>query len=353
MEKINKLRDQFDDLGIDGILITNDQNRRYMTGFTGTAGIVLISKSEAKLITDFRYVDQAKTQAKDFEIVLHEKRTIDEIDKQVASSNITRLGFEENHVTYGMFKKFNEHIHAKLVPTTEVIEEFRMVKSEDEINAIQKAADIADETFSRIIDYIRPGVTEMDVNHELESIMRKLGAASSAFDIIVASGIRSSLPHGVASDKEIEKGDMVTLDFGSYYQGYRSDITRTVAVGKPDSELEKIYSVVREALSRGAEGLKPNITAPEVDALPRDYITAQGYGDYFGHGTGHGIGLDIHEEPFFSKSSDKVTRPGMVVTIEPGIYIPDLGGVRIENDYVVTSEGNEALSKSTTELIVL
>ncbi|WP_077329134.1 M24 family metallopeptidase [Virgibacillus siamensis] len=353
MEKITKLRNQFDDLGIDGMLITNDQNRRYMTGFTGTAGIVLISKSEAKLITDFRYVDQAKTQATDFDVILHKNRTIDEIDKQIASSNITKLGFEENHVTYNTFKTFSETIHAELVPTSKVIENLRLIKSKDEIETIKKAAHIADETFSHIIDYIHPGITEMDVNHELEATMRKLGATSSAFDIIVASGSRSALPHGVASEKVIEKGDMVTLDFGAYYNGYRSDITRTVAVGKPDKELEKVYSIVREALSRGAEGLKPNMAASAVDALPRDYITAKGFGSCFGHGAGHGIGLDIHEEPFFSKSSDKLTEPGMVVTIEPGIYIPELGGVRIENDYLVTTDGNETLSQSTTELIVL
>lgn len=353
MDKLANLRKQFDSLGIDGMMITNDQNRRYLTGFTGTAGVVLISQTEAKLITDFRYVDQAASQVENYEIVLYKGSIFEEIGKQADSAGITKLGFEENHVTYGLFNKYKEKNEAEMIPTAGVIEEFRMVKNNHEIQIIKQAAAIADAAFSHIINYIRPGLSEIDVNNELEDYMRKQGAVSSAFDIIIASGYRSALPHGVASDKIIEKGDMVTLDFGAYYQGYRSDITRTVAVGEPDQKLREIYDIVRKALSCGIKELRPDLSASDVDALPRESITAQGYGENFGHGAGHGIGLDIHEEPFFSKRSDKLIKPGMVVTIEPGIYIPGLGGVRIEDDLVVTNDGNEVLSQSSKELIIL
>ena len=193
----------------------------------------------------------------------------------------------------------------------------------------------------------------MEVANELEFFMRKQGAASSSFDIIVASGYRSALPHGVATDKVIEKGELVTLDFGAYYKGYCSDITRTVAVGEISDELKTIYDIVLEAQLRGMEGIKPGMTGKEADALTRDYITEKGYGEYFGHSTGHGIGLEIHEGPALSVRSDVVLEPGMVVTVEPGIYIAGLGGVRIEDDTVVTENGNESLTHSPKELIIL
>ena len=183
--------------------------------------------------------------------------------------------------------------------------------------------------------------------------MRKQGATSSSFDIIVASGIRSALPHGVATDKIIEKGDFVTLDYGAYYNGYVSDITRTLAVGKPSEELINIYDIVLEAQLRGMAGIKPGMTGREADALTRDLIEEKGYGQYFGHSTGHGIGLEVHEGPALSFRSDIILEPGMAVTVEPGIYLPGVGGVRIEDDTIVTIDGNEALTHSTKELIIL
>lgn len=183
--------------------------------------------------------------------------------------------------------------------------------------------------------------------------MRKQGATSSSFDIIVASGIRSALPHGVATDKIIEKGDFVTLDYGAYYNGYVSDITRTLAVGKPSEELINIYDIVLEAQLRGMAGIKPGMTGREADALTRNLIEEKGYGQYFGHSTGHGIGLEVHEGPALSFRSDIILEPGMAVTVEPGIYLPGVGGVRIEDDTIVTIEGNEALTHSTKELIIL
>jgi len=207
--------------------------------------------------------------------------------------------------------------------------------------------------FEHIQTVIKPGVKEIEVANELEFFMRKQGATSSSFDIIVASGYRSALPHGVASDKEIESGELVTLDYGALYNGYCSDITRTFAVGQISEQLNEIYHVVLEAQLRGIKGTKTGLTGKEADALTRDYITEKGYGEYFGHSTGHGLGMDVHEAPSLSFRSETVLKPGMVVTIEPGIYIPDVGGCRIEDDILITKDGNESFTHSSKELITL
>jgi Xaa-Pro aminopeptidase len=355
MERLEKLRAVFDEYGIDAMLITNDQNRRYMTGFTGTAGFVLITKEEAFLIVDFRYIAQANAQAKDYSVieVSTKANLLEEIIQQVKCLNITRLGFEQNHVSYYSYSEYKEKLLAELIPLTGAIEKLRMIKNEKELNTIRTAAEIADAAFTHIQTFIRPGITEIEVSNELEFYMRKLGAASSAFDTIVASGHRSAFPHGVASSKVIEKGDMVTLDFGAYYEGYRSDITRTLAIGEPKEELKGIYDIVFESLSKALTSIKPGITGREADAYSRDFITEKGYGKQYGHGSGHGIGLDIHEEPFKNANCEIMLEPGMVLTVEPGIYIPNLGGVRIEDDILITCDGNEVLTKSVRDLIIL
>ncbi|MBE3570312.1 MAG: aminopeptidase P family protein, partial [Bacillales bacterium] len=218
---------------------------------------------------------------------------------------------------------------------------------------LKEAADIADAAFKHILDFIKPGITELEVANELEFFMRKCGATSSSFDTIIASGKRSALPHGVASEKIIEKGDLVTLDYGALYKGYVSDITRTVAVGEPSADLKNIYQIVLEAQLLAVEKIKPGMTGKEADAIARNYIEEKGFGDQFGHSLGHGIGLEVHERPLLSMRSDMVLQPGMVVTVEPGIYVHGLGGVRIEDDTIITSSGNETITHSTKELIIL
>ncbi|MDG5788704.1 Xaa-Pro peptidase family protein [Evansella sp. AB-P1] len=353
MERIENLRKQFEQHKIDGLLITSNYNRRYMTGFTGTAGVALISENGAKFITDFRYVEQAQNQAVGFDIVQHTRPIHEEIAEQVKALNIQQLGFEKDHVTYSLFDTYSNTISANLVPVSGLVEKMRLIKDASELSTIREAVEIADAAFTHILDYIRPGVREIEVSNELEFFMRKKGAVSSSFDIIVASGSRSALPHGVATDKVIENGELVTLDFGAYYKGYCSDITRTVAVGTPSDELKKIYTTVLEAQLKGVEGIKPGLTGKEADALTRDHIKAKGYGDYFGHSTGHGMGLEVHEGPGLSFKSNTILEPGMVVTVEPGIYIAGLGGTRIEDDIVITEDGNGILSSSTKELIIL
>lgn len=293
--KLEKLQSEFSKLGIDGLLITSGYNRRYMTGFTGSSGVVLISGENAQFITDFRYVEQAAKQCQGFEIVKHTGTIPEEVAAQAKKLGITKLGFEQEHLSYSSFKSYEKAVEAELVPVSGAIEKLRLIKTEGEIKILKEAADIADAAFKHILDFIRPGKTELEVSNELEFFMRKAGAASSSFDIIVASGYRSALPHGVASEKIIEKGDFVTLDFGAYYKGFVSDITRTVAVGEPEAKLKEIYDIVLEAQLRGMAGIKPGMTGKEADALTRNFITEKGYGEYFGHSTGHGIGLEVHE----------------------------------------------------------
>jgi Xaa-Pro aminopeptidase len=353
MDPLRKVQELLPRYDIEGLLVTNTYNRRYVTNFTGSAGAALILAEKAYFITDFRYTEQAKEQVKGYEIIQHNKSFVDEASRIVKVEKIGKLGFEQDHVTFSLWKKLEQSMEAELVPVSNIIEELRMVKTEEEKNTIKEAARIADAAFAHILDYIKPGVAELDIAHELEFFMRKNGATSSAFDMIVASGKRSALPHGIASSKKIENGDFVTLDYGALYQGYVSDITRTVAVGKPSSRLREIYGIVLDAQKTAIEKIGPGMTGKEADAIARDLISEKGYGDQFGHSLGHGIGLEVHEGPGLAKRSETKLLPGMVVTVEPGIYLPEMGGVRIEDDIFITDKGNEILTHAPKEFIIL
>lgn len=353
LEKLTELRSALEANDLDAILITSSINRRYMTGFTGTAGVAIISRNDARFITDFRYTDQATEQAKHFQVVQHKQLIELEISDQLKEMKVNRLGFEKDHVTFNKYEKYKDVFEAELIPVSGLVEALRLIKTNSELATMKKAAKIADDAFEHILGYIKPGVKEIDVSNELEFFMRKQGATSSSFDIIVASGNRSALPHGVASEKLIQTGELVTLDYGALYQGYCSDITRTVAVGEINKDLQNIYDVVLEAQLRGVNGIKPGITGKEADAITRDYITEKGYGEYFGHSTGHGLGLEVHEDPGLSFRTEKKLVPGMVVTVEPGIYVPQVGGCRIEDDLVITESGNERLTFAKKDLIQL
>ncbi|MFD1204420.1 M24 family metallopeptidase [Sporosarcina contaminans] len=351
--KLTKLREALKELGLDALLVTNPYNRRYITGFTGSSGVAIISENDAVFITDFRYTEQAADQVKGFKIVQHEKTIIEEVAKQVEAMKISTLGFEKDHVSYGLYEMYKEKVSAELKAVAGIIEKIRLIKTPEEIEVLKHAAKIADDAFTHICTFIKPGVTELEVSNELEMYMRKLGATSSSFDIIVASGERGALPHGVASDKVIQSGELVTLDYGALYNGYISDITRTVAVGEPSEKLKEIYEVTRAAQQLALEQIKPGMTGIEADAIARDYIKSKGYDEAFGHSTGHGIGLEVHEGPALSFRSETVLEPNMAVTVEPGIYLPGIGGVRIEDDILITEDGNARLTHSPKELIIL
>lgn len=355
MNKLTRIRKTLEELNIAGLLITNATNRRYLTGFTGSAGVVLITKNEAFFLTDFRYGKQAKEQVNHYETIIYQssRLMVESLLEQIQKTNIQRLGFEADDVSFNFYTQLKKLGSEELVPTTKVIERLRMVKTEAEVSSIRKAAEISDAAFTYIQGVIRPGVSEKKIAAELDYFMKKQGAENGAFAYIVASGARGALPHGMASNKKIEQGDMVTLDYGAVYNGYVSDMTRTLAVGEPEVKLIEIYDIVNEALSLTLEEIKVGMTAKEVDSIARDYIGEKGYGDYFGHGLGHGIGLNVHEDPFFSQSGEDILQEGMVVTIEPGIYLPEVGGVRIEDDLLIKEDGNEILTKSSKELIKL
>ncbi|WP_373230498.1 M24 family metallopeptidase [Cohnella sp.] len=352
--RVTLLREQLAQSGGQAILVTNAVNRRYLSGFTGSSGVVLITADHAVLLTDFRYREQAPLQAQGFRVVEHGAEMNAAVAELLMEWKIDTLLFEDQDVTFAAYTVLGKKLPSvKLLPSQGIVEKLRMVKDDSELAIMQAAADLADKAFDHILGYIRPGVTEASIALELEVFMRSHGAASSSFETIVASGERSALPHGVASSRIIERDEFVKLDYGAYYQGYCSDITRTVVVGKPSDKHREIYEIVREAQQYALDHLVPGMTGKEGDALTRDIITRYGYGEYFGHGTGHGLGMEIHEAPRLSLTGNVVMTPGMTVTVEPGIYLPGFGGVRIEDDIVFTDTGIRILTHSPKQLIVL
>jgi len=345
--RIEALRAALDAAGLEAMLVASGVNRRYLSGFTGTAGALLFTPRGQYLLTDFRYVTQAPLQAVDYEVVEHAPDMMDTVKALLAEAGVTRLGFEERHVSYADWSSWSKALApVELVPVDGLPEKLREKKDDDEIAVIREAAKLADAAYAHILHFVRPGVTELDLAAELESFMRKNGATGPSFDTIVASGERSAMPHGVASDRKLQSGEFVTFDFGVLYRGYCSDLTRTIVVGEATDRHREIYGIVLEAQEHALANIRPGMTGREADALTRDVITRYGYGEFFGHGTGHGIGLEIHEAPRLSQRSDTVLEPGMVVTVEPGIYIPGFGGVRIEDDVVVTESGIHVLTSS-------
>ncbi|MEJ8553636.1 M24 family metallopeptidase [Tepidibacter sp. Z1-5] len=352
MDRINRLREHMKNTDLDAVLIYKAENRRYVSNFTGTTGYALITQDKNLFFTDFRYIQQATNQCKDFEIIeISREKPVTGFLKDM---NINSLGFEDDYMDFATYSRFSKELeNIKFVPLKGYMLALRAIKDDKEIDIIRKAASIADEAFSYILTFIKPGVSEMDVALELEYFMKKKGATGLSFDSIVASGKRSSLPHGVASDKIIEEGDFLTLDFGCVYNGYCSDMTRTIVVGKASERQKEVYNTVLNAQMRALENIKPGMTGFELDKIARDVITDEGYGEYFGHGLGHGVGLEVHEMPNVNPNAQNTLLPGMIITDEPGIYIPDFGGVRIEDLIVITINGYEVLSSSTKELIEL
>jgi len=352
--RLAKLREQIAARELDGLLVLGPENRRYLSGFTGSSGALLITQEQAFLVTDFRYVEQARAEAPGFSVVQHTDRMSTCI-AQMAAGVIKRLGFESNFMTYHQFEAFSKAIEAEMIPVSGVVEALRMVKDPDEVRAISEAARIADEAFSEILGIIKPGVTEKRVALELEYLIRMAGSSGVAFESICVSGVRSSMPHGTPSDKPIESGDLVTLDFGAVIDGYRSDMTRTVIVGEPSEEQKKLYELVLDAQTRALSSVAPGKKCKEVDEVARRIINEAGHAEHFGHGLGHGVGLAVHEEPRLSPSAEdtSVLEPGMVVTVEPGVYVPGKGGVRIEDLVLVTETGHSVLSRSPKYLMSL
>lgn len=351
MNRIDALRQKMAENNLDAAMFYKPENRYYLSGFTGSTGTVLITKDKQFFLTDFRYINQAATQCPDFEII---QTTQQDPIYQTINQHVTdRLGFEDDFMSVESYGLFSSKLEAEMVPMKRLIEDLRLIKDEAEVELMQQAQSIADKAFDHILTFIKPGVTEIQVANELIRFMKEQGASGESFDIIVASGVRGALPHGVATDKPIEAGDMVTLDFGCIYKGYCSDMTRTIAVGQVNDKQREIYDVVLKAQEAALAAVKPGITGAELDAIARDIITEAGYGEYFGHGLGHGVGLEVHEGPSVSRIGTKELQPGMIITDEPGIYLDGFGGVRIEDIILVTDDGKRVLSSSPKQLIEL
>ncbi|WJP96912.1 M24 family metallopeptidase [Macrococcus bovicus] len=349
--KFDKLQQLLADRNLEAIIVLSPYNRRYLSLFTGSSGALVITKEENILITDFRYTSQAAEQATDFTVIKQAGGLLDSVKAVLQERNIRTAGFEGDLITFQQYQALGQNL--ELVDIAGEIEKIRMIKEPFEIEIIQQAADIADQAYEHIQTFIKAGKTELEVSNELEMFMRQLGASGSSFDTIVASGVRGALPHGVASGKVIEQGDMITLDYGAIYNGYISDITRTLAVGEPLPEMRKIYDIVLDAQVTALKTIKPGMTGREADQIARDIIAGAGYGEAFGHSLGHGIGLEVHEGPGLSVASDVQLVPDMCVTLEPGIYVENLGGVRIEDDVLVTESGLKRFTHASKDLIIL
>ncbi len=351
--RLDSLRKLMEEKGLDALLINKLVHLHYFSGFRGDDSALLVFRDKALLLTDNRYTEQAAAEAPDFEIICQKEGLWKEVSKCVKDHEVKYLGFEGNAIlfeTYERLKKLMEQIELKAV----ILDELRQVKDDEEVSLIRKACEIADTAFSDIIGFIRPGISELEVAARLEQHMRSLGSERPAFTTIVASGKRGSMPHGIASEKLIVSGEFVTMDYGAVYKGYHSDITRTVCVGHADDEQRRVYEAVLQAQLEGLSKVAVGASGKAVDKAARSSLEKAGLDEHFGHGLGHSLGLEIHEEPRLSPKSDcEHLMKNMLVTVEPGVYIPGWGGIRIEDTVLVTEKGGEPLTHSPKKLIEL
>jgi len=333
-----------------GMLVTSPENVRYLSGFTGTEGTLVLTRDGGFFFTDGRYTTQACQQVQAFEVITF-RRKLAEIGRLLKKKRLSPVGFESRSVTVSFLRELEREARGvQFVPCDEQLDGLRAVKDAAEIRLLKKAARIASESLAEILPLIRPGISETDVAAELEFRMRRRGGDAAAFQTIVASGLRSALPHGTASEKKIENGDLVTIDYGAVYQGFCSDETCTFVAGRPSAKQKKIYETVRQAHDLALEAVCPGRLLSDVDAAARMHIDGAGYKRYFNHGTGHGVGLCVHEPPVVSFRSRATMQKGMVFTVEPGIYLPGWGGVRIEDTVCVTADGYELITPSNKDL---
>ena len=337
-------------------LILSEENRLYFTGFASSNGTLLVMPEESAFITDSRYYEAACSAVTEAQVLLQDQ-VYQQIFDLLQKHNCTEILVEADRMTLSELNKWR-----KMLPTysfnvsnrlDKLANGIREIKSEEEIEKMQRAQDIAEKALDELLHILKPGVAERDLANELEYLMRKFGADGISFDTIAVSGANSSKPHGVPGEKLVEAGDFVTIDFGALYQHYHSDTTRTFAVGQPTEEMVNVYEPVRKAQQAGLDYVRPNIAAFDLDKACRDVIAEAGYGEYFGHSTGHGVGVEIHEHPFAGPKSEETIRENAIVTVEPGIYLPGKFGVRIEDMVLVTADGHRNFCHLTKELVVL
>ena len=356
IKRLRKLRASIAERGLDALLLSQPENLRYLSGFTGSSGWLLISGQNAILATDFRYVEQAKGESPDFEIIQTKQELRDWLPGLASDLGWHKLGFEANFISYDSSHKLSEAIKTKqvnleLVPTTGIVEQLRSIKEPEELGFITKAVELADAVFEQAKAIIRPGITEKEAAWEIEKLLRQEGSEGMPFEIIVASGPNSALPHARPTEKIIRSGEPVIIDMGARFNGYCSDLSRTLFLGKADKTLREIYNIVLKAQTAAIEGVESGMDASQADQLARSVVEQTGYGDAFGHSLGHGVGLAVHELPTLGSSSSDSLADGMVFTIEPGIYLAGKGGVRIEDMVVLENGKARVLNKAKRDLL--
>ena len=340
---------------VDAALITEDVNRRYFTGMKSSAGTVLVTREKAYLIIDFRYIEKARKTVHDAEVIMQEK-LYEQINAILSKHGAKTLAIESRSVTVSQLNSFRKSITAEIDDSDALsiaIDALRIVKTQDEIDKIIKAQRIAEAAFEDVLNFIKPGITEREVGLHLDYYMLSHGAEALSFDTIAVSGPNTSLCHGVPTDRPVKEGEFVLMDYGATYDGYHSDMTRTVCVGKPTEKMEKVYAIVLDAQLKALAAIKPGALGSDIDGIARKVITDAGYGDAFGHSLGHGVGMNIHETPNAGPSSKHVFRENMIVTVEPGIYLPDEFGVRIEDFVIIRENGCENMTLAKKNLISL
>ncbi len=355
MDNYKKVQDIIKKLDLDAILISNGNNMRYISGFAGETGYVYISGSRHAVITDFRYTIQAELEAEGYEVITIGGNGYEEaINDLLQSDQVNRLGFEAEDLLYSKYQGLRDKLRvAELVPTNDEITRLRRIKTPKELEYIRRAEEIGDRVFSDMLNFIKPGMTELEIAARIEYLLKLYGGQRTSFSAIVASGINSSMPHAVPTMKKIENGDFLTMDFGCVYEGYCSDMTRTIVIGKASEKQKEIYSLVLEAQLAALSLIRAGLKGKEVDKVARDIIYGAGYEGCFGHGLGHSVGLYIHENPRLSQAEEEVLQVGMTETVEPGIYVKGFGGVRIEDLVAVTENGCDNFTHSEKKLIEL
>jgi Xaa-Pro aminopeptidase len=345
--RLEKLRGSLAEGELDAILISQPENRRYLSGFTGSAGLLMITAQEAILATDFRYYEQVGREAPDFELAKIKTRFEDLLPELVSELGVSRLGFESEHVSVHQLYSWSQATdNVEWLPQRQTVEQLRAVKDEGELQALRRSVALTDAAFAHLLDVLEPGMTEEQAAWEIEAYMRTHGASKVAFNLIVAAGPNGALPHASASTHPIAEGEPVVIDIGCVFDGYCSDMTRTICLGKPDSRYLEVWQIVHRAQTTAEATIRAGMTGVEADASAREVIEKAGYGDNFGHGLGHGVGLAVHEMPWARPRVDNLLEAGMVLTVEPGIYLPGEFGVRIEDLVIIREDGVEVLTQS-------
>lgn len=340
--------------GVDALLVTHLPNIRWLTGFTGSAALLVVAADRITLITDFRYAAQAPAEVgRTAEVIIDRASVWDRLRRLLDGAAYSALGVESHVMTVRDAERVSALFRGQVVPLVDSVEQLRQVKDDTEVRAIRAAAALAAEALAAVLPTVRVGERELDVAARLESALRVRGSEWHPFQTIVASGPRSALPHAHSSPRELCRGELLLIDFGAQVDGYCADLTRTVVIGHADERQRAVYDLVREAQLRAREGIRPGMSGKEADALARDVIAARGYGDAFGHSLGHGLGLEVHEAPRLAATAEGLLPSGAVVTVEPGIYLQGWGGVRLEDDVWIGPGGPTLLSDGATDLIIL